>query len=129
MDITTSISALHYTAEDLAAAKHDGQLVERPQTILSIDAKQNGLGNSSCGPDVMEKYRLQAKETAFAYGIRDYSKDEDPYDIVLNFSDIPELEDVFDIDHSITSKGIDRGIQGPFDPSDEEIRKKSVYEV
>lgn len=49
--------------------------------------------------------------------------------LVLNFSDIPELEDVFDIDHSITSKGIDRGIQGPFDPSDEEIRKKSVYEV
>lgn len=124
-----SFSTLHYTAEDLAAAKHDGELVARPQTILSIDAKQNGLGNSSCGSDVMGKYRLQAQEITFSYAIRDYSVEEDPYDIVLNFSDMPELEEIFDIDHSITSKGVERKIQEPFDPSDEEMRKKAGFEV
>jgi beta-galactosidase len=27
-----------------------------------LDAKQSGLGNSSCGPGVLEKYSVPAKE-------------------------------------------------------------------
>jgi beta-galactosidase len=56
-----SVSALHFTAADLAAARHNYELKPRPETILSLDAKQSGLGNGSCGPGVLEKYSVPAQ--------------------------------------------------------------------
>jgi beta-galactosidase len=53
-----AVSALHFTAADLAAAKHNYELKPRPEVILSLDAKQCGLGNGSCGPGVLEKYAV-----------------------------------------------------------------------
>lgn len=53
-----SMSALSFTASDLAAAGYRHKLRARPETILSLDARQSGLGNSSCGPGVLEKYAL-----------------------------------------------------------------------
>jgi beta-galactosidase len=55
-------SALHFTTTDLAAAKHNYELKPRPETILSLDAKQSGLGNGSCGPGVLERYAVPPKE-------------------------------------------------------------------
>jgi beta-galactosidase len=55
-------SALHFTAADLAAAKHNYELKPRAETILSLDAKQSGLGNGSCGPGVLERYAVPPKE-------------------------------------------------------------------
>ncbi|HEU6448826.1 MAG TPA: glycoside hydrolase family 2 TIM barrel-domain containing protein [Verrucomicrobiae bacterium] len=56
-----SFSALHFTANDLASARHDYELQPRPEIILSLNAKTSGLGNSSCGPSVLEKYAVQPK--------------------------------------------------------------------
>ncbi len=56
VDNCFSFSALHYAADDLASARHNVELQPRPQVICSIDAQQLGLGNSSCGPGVLEKY-------------------------------------------------------------------------
>ena len=53
-----SFSALHFTAGDLAAVRHNYELKRRPEIILSLDVKQNGLGNSSCGPGVLETYTV-----------------------------------------------------------------------
>ena len=53
-----AVSALHFTAMDLAATKHNYELKPRPEVILSLDAKQCGLGNGSCGPGVLEKYAV-----------------------------------------------------------------------
>ncbi|HSY17073.1 MAG TPA: glycoside hydrolase family 2 TIM barrel-domain containing protein [Candidatus Acidoferrales bacterium] len=53
-----SFSALHFTADDLAAVKHNYELTPRPEIILSLDAKMSGLGNSSAGPGVLEKYSV-----------------------------------------------------------------------
>ncbi|WP_438482615.1 glycoside hydrolase family 2 TIM barrel-domain containing protein [Oleiharenicola lentus] len=51
-------SALHFTAGDLYAVKHAYELKPREEIILSLDAKQSGLGNGSCGPGVLEKYAV-----------------------------------------------------------------------
>lgn len=51
-----SVSALHYTVEDLEKAKNTWELNPRDEVILSLDAFQMGLGNSSCGPGVLKKY-------------------------------------------------------------------------
>jgi beta-galactosidase len=53
-----SFSALHFTAEDLSSARHNFELKPRPEIILSLDAKVCGLGNSSCGPGVLEKFSV-----------------------------------------------------------------------
>ncbi|MBW8863704.1 MAG: DUF4981 domain-containing protein, partial [Verrucomicrobia bacterium] len=53
-----SFSALHFTAGDLASVRHNYELQPRPEVILSLDAKMSGLGNSSCGPGVLEKYSV-----------------------------------------------------------------------
>ena len=55
---TISFSALHFTAGDLASVRHNYELKPRPEIILSLDVKQNGLGNSSCGPGVLETYTV-----------------------------------------------------------------------
>ncbi|MDR3457936.1 MAG: glycoside hydrolase family 2 TIM barrel-domain containing protein [Verrucomicrobiae bacterium] len=57
-----SFSALHFTANDLAAVKHYYELRPRPEVILSVDARMSGLGNSSCGPGVLEKYSVPPQE-------------------------------------------------------------------
>jgi beta-galactosidase len=60
-DTPMAVSALHFTAADLAAARHAYELKPRREVVLSLDARQSGLGNSSCGPGVLERYALQAK--------------------------------------------------------------------
>ena len=58
LDEPFSMSALHFSVADLDKATHAYQLVPRPETILSIDAAQLGLGNGSCGPGVLKKYAI-----------------------------------------------------------------------
>ena len=53
-----AISALPYTAADLISVRHNYELKPRSETILSLDARQSGLGNSSCGPGVLERYAV-----------------------------------------------------------------------
>lgn len=57
-DAPFATSALPYTAGDLAAATHHHQLRPRPEVVLSLDARHCGLGNSSCGPGVLERYAV-----------------------------------------------------------------------
>jgi beta-galactosidase len=51
-------SALHYSVSDLTAVKHNYELKPRPEVVLSLDARQCGLGNGSCGPGVLERYAV-----------------------------------------------------------------------
>jgi beta-galactosidase len=53
-----AFSALHFTAADLASAKHNFELKPRPEIILSLDVKNCGLGNGSCGPGVLERHAV-----------------------------------------------------------------------
>jgi beta-galactosidase len=53
-----SVSALPYTALDLDVARHTVDLVPRPEVILTVNALHAGLGNSSCGPGVLQKYTV-----------------------------------------------------------------------
>ncbi len=53
-----SASALHYTASDLDRADHTFELDPREEVVLSLDAAMSGLGNSSCGPGVLQRYAV-----------------------------------------------------------------------
>ncbi len=73
-DQPLSITALHYTPEDLDRADHIHELSPRKDVYLCIDARQLGLGNGSCGPGVIEKYRLYPQTIRFGFTIRPYNK-------------------------------------------------------
>lgn len=66
-DPTFEFNATHYRAEDLFAAKHTSELVPCPETVVYLDAAHRGLGTRSCGPDVLERFRLNARRYAFRY--------------------------------------------------------------
>ena len=51
-------TALHFTADDLTAARHPYELKHRDQTILSVNYKSQGTGNASCGQNPLSTYML-----------------------------------------------------------------------
>ena len=63
-------TVLHYSVKDLDDAKHTHELTARPETILSIDARQCGLGNSSCGPGVLKKYSVPVQPYTLSFTIQ-----------------------------------------------------------
>ena len=47
---------LHYTAQDLASARHPIDLIRGKETYLTLDFRHAGLGNASCGPGTLPQY-------------------------------------------------------------------------
>lgn len=62
-------SAAHWRPEDNYVnarnrKKHPSEMVWCEQTVLNLDAYNRALGNASCGPDVIEKYRIAATKAS-----------------------------------------------------------------
>ncbi|THV37010.1 glycoside hydrolase family 2 TIM barrel-domain containing protein [Glycomyces buryatensis] len=57
-----------WTTEDLAAAKHTHDLVERDRLYVNLDQALQGVGTASCGPGVLPQHRLHAAATSFTVG-------------------------------------------------------------
>ncbi|WP_199035652.1 glycoside hydrolase family 2 TIM barrel-domain containing protein [Glycomyces salinus] len=57
-----------WTSEDLDAAKHPTDLVERDRLYVNVDAALQGLGTASCGPGVLPEHRLLAGPASFTVG-------------------------------------------------------------
>ena len=72
-----NVSALHYTAADLTVARHTHELCRRPETILTIDALQSGLGGESCGPATLPQYLVEPVERTFRVRLRPYVENEE----------------------------------------------------
>ena len=51
----------HYSSKALMEAKHIDELKKEDATIIRIDYKNSGIGSNSCGPVLLEKYRLSEK--------------------------------------------------------------------
>ncbi len=71
---TFSFQASVYSQEELTRAPHRDCLVKAGSTILCIDYAMSGIGSNSCGPKVLEKYRLDESEFAFAFQLIPYVK-------------------------------------------------------
>jgi beta-galactosidase len=67
-------SAVHFRPEDNYTdrnnrSRHTYQFKECTTSVVCLDAVTRGLGNASCGPDVMDKYELKAENTGFRFFI------------------------------------------------------------
>lgn len=71
-----SFSALRYTDEDLMNCNHIWELQKRPYIILHLDAAVRGVGNASCGKDVvtLPVYRIQQQKYSYKLRISSINK-------------------------------------------------------
>lgn len=67
---TFDINVSHYTKEMLSEATHWDELKKDVGTNIRIDYKNSGIGTNSCGPELIEKYRLDEKEIHFVFYIK-----------------------------------------------------------
>jgi beta-galactosidase len=71
-DTPFSFNASHYTQEELTRAAHNFELTPCDDTVLCLDYRQSGIGSNSCGPALMEKYRLIDEEFVFAFDLEPF---------------------------------------------------------
>lgn len=71
-----SFNASHFTPLDLTAAKHTYELHKRKETIVHLDYKMSGVGSNSCGPELLEQYRLKEKTFRFAVTLAPVFKED-----------------------------------------------------
>ena len=65
-----SFSALHYNQEAISSAKHTNELNPSDKIYLNIYALERGVGNASCGPEILEQYEVKTEPLSFSYSIR-----------------------------------------------------------
>ncbi len=58
-----------YSTEAITEAEHTNELAKNGMTNLRIDYKVSGIGSNSCGPALLEKYRLAEKNIKFSFSI------------------------------------------------------------
>lgn len=68
-------TALHYTENQLDQARYINELNPRSDVVLSLDAKQLGLGNGSCGPGPLSPYVLKPEPRFFCFSLRPFDGD------------------------------------------------------
>jgi beta-galactosidase len=57
-----SFNASEYSQEELAKKAHNYELEKSGCSILCVDYKQSGIGSTSCGPYLAEKYQFKEKD-------------------------------------------------------------------
>ncbi len=121
-------TATHYGADQLTAVMHREDLVPEKKTYLSLDYKQHGLGNGSCGYSTVYRYRLLPETVKFNLA---FCPAEDVKQVkeVADYAAVGTWpKDVFVIDESLSidcSKFLDP--EQIFDPSDKEERVKAGF--
>ncbi len=73
-------SAVHFRPEDNYTdrnnrSRHTYQFKTCATTVVNLDAATRGLGNASCGPEVLEKYELRSQNTSFRFFLMPLTKD------------------------------------------------------
>jgi len=63
-------TARRWTSEALEEARHPQDLRDSGRVWLNLDHGQQGLGSSSCGPALPERYRVPVQETRFGVRLR-----------------------------------------------------------
>jgi hypothetical protein len=70
------VSAHHFTAGDLANARHTYELERREEITLNLDYRQSGLGGASCGPATLPQYLIAPEEIRFGLRLKPFSREQ-----------------------------------------------------
>jgi len=67
---TLHVSATRYSSAELYAAGHETDLRPRRTLVVHADVVHRGLGTASCGPDVLDRYRIEPGTYRLRYRLR-----------------------------------------------------------
>lgn len=65
-----NIQVSDYSTQNLYRAEHTDELTKDGKVHLRLDYKVSGIGSNSCGPELLECYRLDEKEIDFEFCIQ-----------------------------------------------------------
>lgn len=68
-DKAFSCNVSAFSTEAIDRAEHTDELLCDNKTHLRVDYKVSGIGSASCGPELMEKYRLSERNITFGFTI------------------------------------------------------------
>ncbi|MDR1156930.1 MAG: NPCBM/NEW2 domain-containing protein [Oscillospiraceae bacterium] len=78
-------STLHYAASELNTKAHPYQLKKSPQTHVTLDLIQEGVGNGSCGPTVLEQYMVKTnRDYTFNFRIQPVKRVVDDVQMLMD---------------------------------------------
>jgi len=69
-DTPLSFTALHFTENELNDARHTTDLTPRSDVVLSLNSQELGVGNGSCGPGVLDTYKVFPEPLSFGFTLR-----------------------------------------------------------
>jgi beta-galactosidase len=67
---TFSLSASHFTPEQLTATAYNWELVPNEDITLIVDYRNSAVGSNSCGPRLRKKVQICEKEIFFSFRIK-----------------------------------------------------------
>jgi len=59
-----------FTSQALTKAMHTDEIVSNGKTNVRVDYAVSGIGSNSCGPELIEKYRVDEKKIEFEFYIK-----------------------------------------------------------
>ena len=78
---TLDVNAGIYDDGAVERARHHHELEPGADVVLHLDGRHSGLGNGSCGPGRLPRYRVEAVPTDFAVALAPYGPDDEPFDL------------------------------------------------
>lgn len=78
MDRPQPFTALRMSAQDIDDARHIDRVPTRDEIYLTVDYRQRGLGNASCGPGPLPKYILPIEPMEWGFTLRPLKPGQDP---------------------------------------------------
>lgn len=101
--------------------QHLNDTLRRDKVVLCVDYAQNGLGNRSCGPDVLPRYRLQPEPVRFVYTITGTSGGRRDFHVRYDETMVPPVQA-----RVLPDAGSFKA-EGYRDPSDADVRKSAGF--
>ena len=117
-----TMSALPHSPNELDEMLHTTDTLGKDKTVFTLDYAQAGVGNRSCGPDVLPKYRVEPQKVRYAYTV---CYVENCNGITLNSYG----EDILPVLEEYATGAVSYVEEEYRDPSDEDVRKKSGFTV
>jgi len=68
-----------YDDRSVERARHHHELEPGADVILHLDGRHSGLGNGSCGPGRLDRYRVAAAPTDFSMALAPHRPGDDPF--------------------------------------------------
>lgn len=91
-----AVTVSRFSAKKLMEARHTSDLIQDSFITLNVDAAERGLGNASCGPEVLDKYKLNARPIRFSLTLQPVTSQSAPLNIlgrmVLPLAAAPDIQ-------------------------------------